>query len=130
MWLTVARCTALLVWCREISEALERSWGRYVPTSSVSSRTYSAFYSEEANDELARARAAVERFEGQAGRRPRILVAKVGQDGEELQFPMCELVSWPLPAAALSASSEKPEGCHPRSPVSIKNCLFVTKQWC
>jgi methylmalonyl-CoA mutase len=65
----------------EISLALENVWGRYVATN----RTISAVYSSaSANDsEFKKARKMVEKFEQEEGRRPRILVAKMGQDGHD-----------------------------------------------
>ncbi len=65
----------------EISSALENVWGRYVATN----RTISAVYSSaSANDsEFKKARKMVEKFEQEEGRRPRILVAKMGQDGHD-----------------------------------------------
>ncbi len=65
----------------EISDALEKVFGRY--TANI--RTISGVYSSEAasSDEVAKARALVEDFEKAEGRRPRILVAKMGQDGHD-----------------------------------------------
>jgi methylmalonyl-CoA mutase len=65
----------------EISSALESVWGRYIATN----RTISAVYSSaSANDgEFKKARKMVEKFEQEEGRRPRILVAKMGQDGHD-----------------------------------------------
>ncbi|WP_197321297.1 methylmalonyl-CoA mutase [Saccharomonospora sp. NB11] len=65
----------------EISEALEKIWGRH----SGQIRTISGVYREEvgrtAGVETARRR--VEEFAEEEGRRPRILVAKMGQDGHD-----------------------------------------------
>jgi methylmalonyl-CoA mutase len=65
----------------EISEALEKVWGRY----HAEIRSISGVYGGQlARDEEWRAlRAEVERFAAEHGRRPRILVAKVGQDGHD-----------------------------------------------
>ncbi len=65
----------------EISDALEQVYGRHV----AEVRTISGvFNSEVGNGEaVASARARVAAFEADAGRRPRILVAKVGQDGHD-----------------------------------------------
>ncbi len=67
----------------EISEALERVWGRH----RAQIRTISGVYrdeSDQAGDAQTRAVVeATERFEEQEGRRPRILVAKMGQDGHD-----------------------------------------------
>ncbi|MFT4084046.1 MAG: methylmalonyl-CoA mutase [Nocardioides sp.] len=68
----------------EISDALERSWGRHQAVI----RTISGVYREEAgvgdgNDKVGRVLAATAEFEEAEGRRPRILVAKMGQDGHD-----------------------------------------------
>ncbi|GAA1926169.1 methylmalonyl-CoA mutase [Nocardioides lentus] len=65
----------------EISEALEKEWGRHRATI----RTISGVYREEAGEagDTAAVLAATERFEEAEGRRPRILVAKMGQDGHD-----------------------------------------------
>lgn len=65
----------------EISAAMEKVFDRY--TAQI--RTISGVYSKEAHDTPAvqRTRAAVEEFEAEEGRRPRILVAKMGQDGHD-----------------------------------------------
>jgi methylmalonyl-CoA mutase len=65
----------------EISDALEAVYGRHQATI----RTISGVYSEEAggNDIIAAARAATDAFEHAQGRRPRILMAKMGQDGHD-----------------------------------------------
>jgi methylmalonyl-CoA mutase len=65
----------------EISLALENVWGRYEATTRTIAGVYSA---ESANgEEFKRARRMVEEFEREEGRRPRILVAKMGQDGHD-----------------------------------------------
>jgi methylmalonyl-CoA mutase len=65
----------------EISSALEKVWGRYAATT----RTISGVYSSESgnDEEFKKARRLVEEFEKAEGRRPRILVAKMGQDGHD-----------------------------------------------
>ena len=65
----------------EISDALERAWGRHV----AEIRMISGVYRSEAHGdkEVDEARRRVEAFERATGRRPRILVAKVGQDGHD-----------------------------------------------
>jgi methylmalonyl-CoA mutase len=65
----------------EISDALEKEFGRY--TGQI--RTISGVYSQEAGDaaNVARMREKVAEFEENEGRRPRILVAKMGQDGHD-----------------------------------------------
>jgi methylmalonyl-CoA mutase len=65
----------------EISSALERVWGRYQATT----RTIAGVYSAESGEaeEFKRAEQMVVEFEQAEGRRPRILVAKMGQDGHD-----------------------------------------------
>jgi methylmalonyl-CoA mutase len=68
----------------EISDALEAVFGRHAGQI----RTISGVYGVEAEQEgrvasIEQARAATDRFEAEHGRRPRILVAKVGQDGHD-----------------------------------------------
>ncbi len=65
----------------EISDALEKVYGRHAGQI----RTISGVYREEAGASSAveRTRALVEEFEREDGRRPRILVAKMGQDGHD-----------------------------------------------
>jgi methylmalonyl-CoA mutase len=65
----------------EISDALERVYGRH----RGEIRTISGVYREESGDVAAivAARAATDEFEVEHGRRPRILVAKMGQDGHD-----------------------------------------------
>jgi methylmalonyl-CoA mutase len=65
----------------EISDALEAVYGRH----SATIRTISGVYREEAGsvDLIDQVRAATAKFEDEQGRRPRILVAKMGQDGHD-----------------------------------------------
>lgn len=65
----------------EISQALENVFGRYKATI----RTISGVYSGEMNNqnELDEVRALSDRFAESEGRRPRILIAKMGQDGHD-----------------------------------------------
>jgi methylmalonyl-CoA mutase len=65
----------------EISSALEKVFGRY--TAQI--RTISGVYSSESGESsaVAKARKLVEEFEAAEGRRPRVLVAKMGQDGHD-----------------------------------------------
>lgn len=65
----------------EISFAMEKEFGRYAaPTSSISG-VYGAMFAE--NAEWKELRLKIEEFEKKNGRRPRILVAKMGQDGHD-----------------------------------------------
>ncbi|RJL32015.1 methylmalonyl-CoA mutase [Bailinhaonella thermotolerans] len=65
----------------EISDALEKVYGRH----SGQIRTISGVYRDEAGaaGNIERARTATAEFEEAEGRRPRILVAKMGQDGHD-----------------------------------------------
>ena len=66
----------------EISFALEKVWGRH----RAEIRSISGVYKREVgpmSDAIERVRALVEAFEENDGRRPRILVAKMGQDGHD-----------------------------------------------
>lgn len=65
----------------EISDALEKVFGRY--TAQI--RTISGVYNKESgtSESVKRARELVEAFEKEEGRRPRILIAKMGQDGHD-----------------------------------------------
>jgi len=65
----------------EISAALEKSWGRYNATIRSISGVYGASYKE--GDDFSQAKADVEKFAKEEGRRPRILVCKLGQDGHD-----------------------------------------------
>ena len=65
----------------EISWALENKWGRYKATT----KTISGVYSKEMvqNEDFQKAREASDSFAKKVGRRPRIMVAKIGQDGHD-----------------------------------------------
>ncbi|HEV2727550.1 MAG TPA: methylmalonyl-CoA mutase, partial [Solirubrobacterales bacterium] len=66
----------------EISAALEKVWGRH----RAEIKAISGVYKREVgamSDAIERVRRAVEEFERHDGRRPRILVAKMGQDGHD-----------------------------------------------
>lgn len=65
----------------EISSALEKVWGRYQPEIRSVSGVYGSHYKEDPEWEALRQDVA--RFAEEHGRRPRILVAKVGQDGHD-----------------------------------------------
>jgi len=65
----------------EISEALERVWGRYRAEVRSISGVYGQAYDDDADWQALGAEVA--RFAEQHGRRPRMLVAKVGQDGHD-----------------------------------------------
>ncbi|KAJ3122362.1 hypothetical protein HK098_002915 [Nowakowskiella sp. JEL0407] len=71
-----ARCTV-----GEISYSLEKIWGRHNPTIRVVSGAYKSEYGS--SDDISKTIAMVEEFASTHGRRPRILVAKMGQDGHD-----------------------------------------------
>ena len=75
-----ARCTL-----GEMSSALENAWGRHVPKGSVVRGAYAASFQHGAGPttEYERVLSHVKDFEKTEGRRPRILVAKMGQDGHD-----------------------------------------------
>ena len=65
----------------EISDALEKEFGRYVATTQCISGVYAAEYGQdEIIDALLKR---TEQFQEKEGRRPRILVTKMGQDGHD-----------------------------------------------
>ena len=65
----------------EISDAMERAFGRYTPQT----RSISGVYAQEMrkNSSFAKTRELTDRFAKMEGRRPRIMVAKLGQDGHD-----------------------------------------------
>jgi methylmalonyl-CoA mutase len=65
----------------EISTAMERAFGRYKATIRSISGVYGSEYSD--SEQIARVRALADAFAVEEGRRPRILVAKMGQDGHD-----------------------------------------------
>jgi methylmalonyl-CoA mutase len=65
----------------EISEALERVWGRHRPETRTISGVYAGVQS--GDEEYESVRREVEAFAEAEGRRPRILVCKLGQDGHD-----------------------------------------------
>jgi len=65
----------------EISDAMEKVFGRHQAETKSISGVYGAAY--EGDEGFARIRTEVEQFAKDEGRRPRILVAKMGQDGHD-----------------------------------------------
>ena len=65
----------------EISDALEKVYGRY----KAKIQSFSGIYSKEMkdNESFKKARELADKFAEQDGRRPRIMVAKMGQDGHD-----------------------------------------------
>ncbi len=65
----------------EISDALEATWGRHRATTQSVTGVYGAQFAEDGMWEQLKADIAT--FASEAGRRPRIMVAKIGQDGHD-----------------------------------------------
>jgi methylmalonyl-CoA mutase len=65
----------------EVSDALEKVWGRHRAETQRVTGVYAAAYdSAEGWDQL---KAEIAAFAGQQGRRPRVMIAKLGQDGHD-----------------------------------------------
>jgi len=71
-----ARCTV-----GEITKAMEAVFGRHVASDKMVSGAYKTEYGEEC--EITNCAEAIDKFLEEEGRRPRILVAKMGQDGHD-----------------------------------------------
>jgi methylmalonyl-CoA mutase len=69
----------------EVSEAMEKVFGRFVATTRCISGAYSSEYQEE-SAVIAEIRGRTARFLEKQGRRPRLLVTKMGQDGHDRGF--------------------------------------------
>lgn len=65
----------------EISEALEKVWGRHQAETKLVAGVYSSEFMEKSKIE--EVRKLTDEFETRVGRRPRILIAKMGQDGHD-----------------------------------------------
>ena len=65
----------------EVSDAMEKVFGRYVATTRMISGVYSSEYGE--SDVIRGLQKRTENFLKQTGRRPRMLVTKMGQDGHD-----------------------------------------------
>jgi methylmalonyl-CoA mutase len=65
----------------EISYAMEKAWGRYIPEIKSITGVYSSEISQ--NESFRKAQKLADDFAKLEGRRPRILVAKLGQDGHD-----------------------------------------------
>jgi methylmalonyl-CoA mutase len=65
----------------EISDAMEKVWGRYHAEIRSITGVYGGAYGDDA--EWKALRAEVDKFAAEHGRRPRMLVAKIGQDGHD-----------------------------------------------
>jgi methylmalonyl-CoA mutase len=65
----------------EVSDALEKVWGRYQAHAQTVSGVYGAAFGQDAGWQALKED--IGEFEAAEGRRPRILIAKVGQDGHD-----------------------------------------------
>jgi methylmalonyl-CoA mutase len=65
----------------EISDAMEKVWGRHRAEVKSISGVYSSEFGEQ--DDVVQVRQMTDEFEQREGRRPRIMVAKIGQDGHD-----------------------------------------------
>jgi methylmalonyl-CoA mutase len=65
----------------EISSAMEKTFGRYIATTKSISGVYAANMSK--NEDFEKAQHLADEFAELEGRRPRIMVAKLGQDGHD-----------------------------------------------
>ncbi len=66
----------------EVSDAMEKVFGRYVATTQCISGAYASEYAGD-NETLTSLRKRTEQFQEKQGRRPRMLVVKMGQDGHD-----------------------------------------------
>ncbi|MCF7791142.1 MAG: methylmalonyl-CoA mutase [Victivallales bacterium] len=66
----------------EISNAMEKSFGRYNAKTELISGVYSSEYKEE-NTDFGQVKKRTADFAEKEGRRPRVLIAKIGQDGHD-----------------------------------------------
>jgi len=69
----------------EISDAMEKVFGRFVATTRCISGAYASEYASDAAI-IASLRARTAKFQETQGRRPRLLVTKMGQDGHDRGF--------------------------------------------
>ena len=68
----------------EVSYALEKAWGRYVLTPRIAHGVYgNTIDRTSSNKKFQEAQSKVKEFSEKEGRQPRILVAKMGQDGHD-----------------------------------------------
>lgn len=67
----------------EISDAMEKVFGRYNAKTELISGVYSSEYNSDNNDGFEKIRKRTAEFAEKHGRRPRILIAKIGQDGHD-----------------------------------------------
>lgn len=67
----------------EISDAMEKVFGRYKAKTELITGIYSSEYKTGKHDEFDSTRKRTDDFASKHGRRPRILIAKIGQDGHD-----------------------------------------------
>jgi len=67
----------------EISDAIEKISGRYQAVTRTISGVYSGEYNESEDNKAKEARKLADEFASSEGRRPRIMIAKLGQDGHD-----------------------------------------------
>jgi len=67
----------------EISYSLEKIWGRFQAVTRTISGVYSTEYSSDSDSKVAEAKKLTDEFAKKEGRRPRIMIAKMGQDGHD-----------------------------------------------
>ncbi len=67
----------------EISDAIEKISGRYKAVTHTISGVYSGEYNSEINMNIDKAKKLTDEFAREEGRRPRIMIAKLGQDGHD-----------------------------------------------
>lgn len=67
----------------EISDAIEKISGRYQAVTRTISGIYSSEYNQSEDDLVKKVREMTDKFAEEEGRRPRIMVAKMGQDGHD-----------------------------------------------
>jgi len=67
----------------EVSDALEKVFTRYEATTHMIKGVYGALYGATKGQEIADIQKRVEKFAQQTGRKPHLMVAKVGQDGHD-----------------------------------------------
>jgi len=65
----------------DISQAMEKAWGRYQSTSQAVSGVYAKHM--QSTEDFVKARELADKFAEWDGRRPRIIVVKLGQDGHD-----------------------------------------------
>ena len=67
----------------EISDAMEKVFGRYNAKTELIAGVYSSEYNSAKDDDFEKTRKRTTAFAEKHGRRPRILIAKIGQDGHD-----------------------------------------------